>query len=177
MHGKLKHVLRQIQEFFFLREFVVSYDWRSTPLKPRSSFSWRVNWQGDFGHLGEAAKLSQLDTELILVDTNWHWVDTEWLCSGAQQMVGAGGIDTNALCIIMNCYNCQRQSHIIPSKSTSACSVRPYFWALELWAEWPTYFAWTLQKFIIPSHHITVQGSTISSRRLKIMLEIWIGFE
>ena len=32
---------------------------------------------------------SQLDSELILVDTSWHWIDTELLCAGAQQVVGA----------------------------------------------------------------------------------------
>ena len=56
--------------------------------QPRSHFPWRFTCQGDFCHLKETANLilsSQLDTEfkLILVDTRWHWLDTERLCVGS----------------------------------------------------------------------------------------------
>ena len=79
MHGEEKDVLRQVQEFYCLREFVVSSDPRSAPKTTKSHFSWRftcqvkpavkvtfVTWK-----MEEAA---QLDTELILVDTNWHYL-------------------------------------------------------------------------------------------------------
>ena len=42
-----------------------------------------------------------------------------------------------------NCYNCQRQSHMISSKNATqqaAGTVGPFYWTLELGAEWPTHW-------------------------------------
>ena len=54
-----------------------------------------------------------------------------------------------------NGYNYQGQSYIISSKNTTACAVRPFYWALELRSEWPTHFAWTQQRIYTasPWHH------------------------
>ena len=67
--------------------------------QPRSHFSCRP------GSLDKVTlslgRGSQLDTKLMLVDTSWHWVDTEPLCPGAQQVVGAGiGTETQS-CIVV----------------------------------------------------------------------------
>ena len=149
--------------------------------QPRSHFSWRVTWQGDFCHLEEAANLvlswywkrqPTFGTELILVDTSWHWVDTELLCSGAQQVVGDGIWHWYSM---YNCYNCQRQSHIISSKNTTACTVGPFYWAIEFKAEQPPHYAWTQQRIYtaLPAHDITVQGSTVHLKRLRFLWK-WV---
>ena len=47
--------------------------------QPKSHFPRRVTWQGDFFSLGRDSQLHTV-TDLILVDTSWHWVDTVLLC-------------------------------------------------------------------------------------------------
>ena len=102
MHGEEKDVLRQIQELYCLREFVVSFDPRSGPKAAKKPFLLKSNlsrWLLSFG------RGSQLDTELILVDTSWLRVDTGWLCTGAQQVVVAC-IGTETRCIIVISVRC-----------------------------------------------------------------------
>ena len=62
MHGKEKDALIQIQGFFCLREFVVSYDPRFAPqIAAKKPFLLKSHLLG---------RGSQLNTELILVDTS-----------------------------------------------------------------------------------------------------------
>ena len=68
MHGKEKDFLKQIQELFCLREFVVSYDPGSAPQTAKKSFFLKVTRQGDFGHLKETANLILSRYWLVLVD-------------------------------------------------------------------------------------------------------------
>ena len=134
MQGKEKDVLRQIQELFCLRECVVSAD----PLhhkQPKSHFSWRVNWQGDFWHFEETA-MSYISC------TSWHWVDTWLLWAGTQQVVGSG-IGTEILCIIVIIV---RAISLYLNKKHKCLRSRALLWALlELGAEWPTpsHYAWS----------------------------------
>ena len=57
------------------------------------------------------------------------------LCSSAQQVVGAGIGTETVRDTMYNCYNYQRQSHIISSKNATAGAVGPFYWALKLGAE------------------------------------------
>ena len=140
----LKVVLRQIWELFCLqvREFVVSSDPRSSSQTAKKPFILESHLTRWFLSLG-------LDTELILVDTSWHWVDTERLCQLYRSPVGGGwwrwhnDRDTMP---VYNCQNCWRQPHIISSKNATACAVWPFYWTLGLRAEWPPYYTWTQQR-------------------------------
>ena len=105
MHGEQKDVLSnwdRSQSFSasesLLWALILDMHHRQPSL--RSYFSWRVTWQGDFCHLQEAANLILSWSSWYKAITSWHWVDTELLCSGAQQVVGAG-ISAETLCIIV----------------------------------------------------------------------------
>ena len=77
-------------------------------------------------------------TELILLDISWLWVDTELLCTWAQQthpqpqpqVVGAC-IGPDSQCIRGKLL---RQSHIISSKHATSCSVRPLLLGSRIWS-------------------------------------------
>ena len=79
-----REVLKQAQDLFCLRELVVSSNSRSEPKTARKPFFLK-------SHL-KVEKVSSWHfegtTNLILVDTSWHWVDTALFCTGAQQVVG-----------------------------------------------------------------------------------------
>ena len=152
MHGEEKHVLRLIQELYCLKKLVQVWALilDLNQRQPISHFSWRVTCQGDFCHLEEAAnlilswdKLIQVDTELILdcfapAPSKW------WVLALA----------------LYTCYNYQRQSHIISSKHSTACTVGPFYWTLELGAEWQTHYAWTPQR----THDLSCQPLTLQFR-------------
>ena len=82
--------------------------------------------------------------------TSLHWVDTERLCTGAQQLVGAG-IGTETLDTMYNCCNssCQRQSHIISSKNATVGAVRPLYYRLS--SRLGTRSRMTRRGFIMPA--------------------------
>ena len=94
------------------------------------------------GRLGD----SQFDTGpgLILVDTSWNWKAS---CLRPTHVTwspaGHGGGCWHSSWHWYNCYNSQRQSHIISSKKATqaAGAVGPFYWALawELGAEWQTH--------------------------------------
>ena len=101
MHCKVRDVLRHIQELHCLREFVVSSDPRSAPKTAKKPFFLKSHLSRWLLSLGRG---SQLDTELMTVDTlaSRHWVDTGWLCSCAQQVVGADiGTETQCLMVVI----------------------------------------------------------------------------
>ena len=141
------------------KEFAVSSDPRSAPKTAKKPF-FLSRW------LLSPGRGSQVDTKFILVDTSWHWVDTNlivtwyWtvllLCpAGGGCWLWHSGWDT-----MYYCYNYLRQYHIISTKNTNACSIGPFYWALELGAEWQTQYAWTPQRIYTasPWHHSTVTG-------------------
>ena len=72
-------------------------------------------------------------------------------------------------------YKFQRQSHISSAKNTTACAVGPFYWALELRAEWEQndqLIALELSKgFILPAFETTVPAPTIPLKRLRIHLK------
>ena len=110
---------------------------------------------------------SQLDTELILVYTSWHWVasDTELLCTGAQQVVGGGiGFETLGIIVIF-----VRGNLILFLQKTQLHASQAFWGALEPGAKWPTYYGWTLQRIYTASlwHH----RDTIHFKRLRFWLK------
>ena len=122
MHSKEKDELRQIQELFCLREFIVSSDPRSAPPTAKKPFFLKnhlTRW------LLSLWRDSQLHTGLILGDTGWQLV----VCAGSQQVVGPG-ICTETLCIIVIIVRGNLTLSL--QNNTTACAIGPFYWALEL---------------------------------------------
>ena len=119
--------------------------------------------------LGRDSQLDHCDTELILLDTSWHWVDTQLFCSCSQPVLG-GGIGTERQFIIviiirgnyltLSLQNIQLLAPLGPS---------------ELGADWPTHNAWTQQRIYTDClwHHSTWPYNSFT----KAEIPLKVGFE
>ena len=95
MHGKEKDVLRQIKNFSDSESLLWSL---ILDLLQCCTDSQKAIFLEEW--LFSLHRDSQLDTDLILVETSWHWNETEQLCAGEQQMVG-GDMGAETLCLII----------------------------------------------------------------------------
>ena len=71
---------------------------------------------------------------------------------------------------------CNRQfADVSPNlKNCTAGTIGPFYWALELRAEWPTHYAWTQQRIHTASlwHHSTGVYNSFKNQRLRFWISL-----
>ena len=108
--------------------------------------------------LGRDSQLDHCDTELILLDTSWHWVDTQLFCSCSQPVLG-GGIGTERQFII-----------VIIVISHYLCKIFNCWlhWSLQNWGQTDQLTMLELSRgFTLTAFDITVPDPTIHLQRLR----------